>query len=349
MRGVDSSLARVRRGRTDAALRSDKLDFMRLWVSRNSEVSVREQLSTQIVLAISSKVLEPGEKLPSTRSLARRLGIHANTVSAAFRDLASRGWVEVQKGSGVFVRAFEDETPLEGDLELDRLVRQFIERAREEGFSLLEIRSRVAHWLESHPPDHYLLIEADPELRRILQHEISSKTGVRVEAVGLDDCRDPSALVGAAVVALYGKGAAIRSALPPGYPCLWLRSRSVQDELSKSLRPLPEGVHLAVVSRWPDFINWARTILLAAGLDPDVLSFHDARVGESFEHRHDSCRRFAALVAVESRRTRPAAIRLLPDSSLDELREHARQSFSKAERKRRAHRSKEATPISRRT
>ena len=119
---------------------------MRLWVSRNSEVSVREQLSTQIVLAISSKVLEPGEKLPSTRSLARRLGIHANTVSAAFRDLTSRGWVEVQKGSGVFVRAFEDETPLEGDLELDRLVRQFIERAREEGFSLLEIRSRVAHW-----------------------------------------------------------------------------------------------------------------------------------------------------------------------------------------------------------
>ena len=325
---------------------------MRLWVSRNSEVSVREQLSTQIVLAISSKVLEPGEKLPSTRSLARRLGIHANTVSAAFRDLARRGWVEVQKGSGVFVRAIEEEAPLEGDLELDRLVRQFIERAREEGFSLLEIRSRVAHWLESHPPDHYLLIEADPELRRILQHEISCKTGVRVEAVGLDDCRDPSVLVGAAVVALYGKGAAIGSALPPGYPCLWLRSRSVEDELSTSLRPLPEGVHLAVVSRWPDFINWARTILLAAGLDPDVLSFHDAR-----RKGWEKALSVATILVADSllsSQLKPAhssrcyTFSLLPDSSLDELREHAQQSFSKAERRPRAHRSKEATPTSRR-
>ena len=60
-------------------------------VSRRSEVPVREQLVTQILLAISSKELAGGTKLPSTRALARQLGIHPNTVSAAYRELSSRG------------------------------------------------------------------------------------------------------------------------------------------------------------------------------------------------------------------------------------------------------------------
>jgi DNA-binding transcriptional regulator YhcF (GntR family) len=56
---------------------------LRLWVSRNSTVSIREQLSAQLVLGILSGRLAPGERLPSVRALARRLRIHPNTVSAA--------------------------------------------------------------------------------------------------------------------------------------------------------------------------------------------------------------------------------------------------------------------------
>ena len=60
---------------------------MRLWLSRTADVSLREQLSTQVVLGILSKELGAGERLPSTRELARRFGIHANTASAAYREL----------------------------------------------------------------------------------------------------------------------------------------------------------------------------------------------------------------------------------------------------------------------
>jgi GntR family transcriptional regulator len=74
---------------------------MRLWISKNSEVPIREQLVTQIVLGIASSDLRVAERLPSTRELARRYDIHANTVSAAYRELAKRGWVEFRKGSGV--------------------------------------------------------------------------------------------------------------------------------------------------------------------------------------------------------------------------------------------------------
>ena len=82
---------------------------MRLWLSKNSEIPIREQLITQITLGIVSNDLKPRERLPSTRDLARRYSIHANTVSAAYRELARRGWVEFRKGSGVYVRARTDE------------------------------------------------------------------------------------------------------------------------------------------------------------------------------------------------------------------------------------------------
>lgn len=68
---------------------------MRLWLSKNSDVPVREQLVSQIIIGVSSDDLQPGQKLPSTRELARRFGIHSNTVSAAYRHWAGRGWVEL--------------------------------------------------------------------------------------------------------------------------------------------------------------------------------------------------------------------------------------------------------------
>ena len=52
---------------------------MRLWLNRNGEVPLREQLITQVVLGILSREMLPGERLPSTRELARRFGIHPNT------------------------------------------------------------------------------------------------------------------------------------------------------------------------------------------------------------------------------------------------------------------------------
>ena len=70
---------------------------MRLWISKHSEVPIREQLVTQIVLGIVSNDLKIAERLPSTRDLARRYDIHANTVSSAYRELARRGWVEFRK------------------------------------------------------------------------------------------------------------------------------------------------------------------------------------------------------------------------------------------------------------
>ena len=65
---------------------------MRLWFSRASEISIRDQLVTQIVLSILSGDLAPGQRLPSTRELARRFHLHPNTISAGYRQLAHQNW-----------------------------------------------------------------------------------------------------------------------------------------------------------------------------------------------------------------------------------------------------------------
>jgi len=60
---------------------------MQLWFNRASEVSIREQLVTQVILGILSGDLAPGQRLPSTRELARRFRLHPNTASAGYRQL----------------------------------------------------------------------------------------------------------------------------------------------------------------------------------------------------------------------------------------------------------------------
>ena len=106
---------------------------MRLWLNHTGEVSLREQLTTQIILAILSRELPPGHRLPSTRELARRFQIHSNTASAAYRQLESQGWVEFRHGSGVFVRSTRPIASLTPELALDQLIADMAAKARRLG------------------------------------------------------------------------------------------------------------------------------------------------------------------------------------------------------------------------
>ena len=298
---------------------------MRLWISKNSEVPIREQLVTQIVLGIVSNDLKEAERLPSTRDLARRYDIHANTVSSAYRELARRGWVEFRKGSGVYVRARNDET-LEHGLALDQLIARFFRNLREEGYSLADIRTGIERSLSVQRPDHFLLLEPDPELREILMAEISSVTKVKVKGAGPEDV--DGALTGAAPLVLYGHMDQFGERIKPETDLLVLHSASVVERMRGQTRPSPESL-VAIVSRWPEFLKWARTMLVAAGLDADALSFRDAR-----ERNWEKGLRSAAFVITDSLMAPriPAGcevkvFRILADASLKEIRDYGERFF----------------------
>lgn len=77
---------------------------MRSWeltlsVDRTSHQPLPAQLVLALTGAIRERRLEPGALLPGTRSLARTLGLHRNTVVAAFDELRAQGWVETTRGS----------------------------------------------------------------------------------------------------------------------------------------------------------------------------------------------------------------------------------------------------------
>src|SRR5580693_9679841 len=159
---------------------------MQLWFARGSEVSIREQLVTQVVLGILGDDLAPGQRLPSTRELARRFHLHPNTVSAGYRQLARDRWVEYRRGSGVFVRAGKPDMSDSSALALDQMIAFLFRSAPQQSIPLPALRSRLRQWLELQPPDHFLLIEPDEELRRIVTAEIQQAVSLRFRAA---DCR----------------------------------------------------------------------------------------------------------------------------------------------------------------
>lgn len=295
---------------------------MRLWLSKNSEVPIREQLTTQIMLGIISSDLKPGQRLPSTRELARRFQIHANTVSAAYGELERRGWLESRKGSGVYVREFSKDRALDAGFELDQLISAFLQRARDGGYSLSDVQARIKRWLEFQPPDHFLVIEPDAELRAILVAEIEEATKFRVLGMSLEECAHSGLPAGAAAVALYGQAERAREVLRNDTNrLLVLHSRSVPESLTGAVRPAEDAL-IAVVSRWTEFLRWARTVLVAAGIDPTALNFRDAR--EPNWQRGLTSSAFVITDALTARRLppncTPRIFYMIADSSLDELR-----------------------------
>lgn len=61
------------------------------------------QLVSGLITRIQGGSLKPGDPIPGTRVLAEQLGIHRNTVLAAFRELVAEGWIETKVGEGTFV------------------------------------------------------------------------------------------------------------------------------------------------------------------------------------------------------------------------------------------------------
>ena len=79
-----------------------------------SGVPFYRQIIQQIEHAIVARRLEPGDRLPTIRSLAIELKINPNTIAKAYSELEIRGLVVTQVGSGTYV---SDRKPVMEELE----------------------------------------------------------------------------------------------------------------------------------------------------------------------------------------------------------------------------------------
>ena len=72
-------------------------------IDRRSPVAIHQQLYDRIRIAIDEGRMTPGERLPSTRSLAVQLGVARGTVDVAYARLAGEGYIMGRGQGGTIV------------------------------------------------------------------------------------------------------------------------------------------------------------------------------------------------------------------------------------------------------
>lgn len=77
---------------------------MLLELDLQSETPIYTQLVNGIVEGIARGQLQPGEALPSVRSLASDLGINLHTVNKSYQLLKQEGFVQINRKQGVVIQ-----------------------------------------------------------------------------------------------------------------------------------------------------------------------------------------------------------------------------------------------------
>jgi DNA-binding transcriptional regulator YhcF (GntR family) len=222
------------------------VDFV---LNRKGGVPLHDQLLAQLELQILGGAIAPGQRLPSVRALARRLGLHANTVSSAYRDLEEAGHVELRRGAGVYVRAGAPAS-LDEARGLDEMVRLALIAAFRMGHSGSEIRAAVERWLRAAPPERVVMVDPRSETLDLVAHEIRTSLGVPASGCTLEElAKEPGLASGALLLALpYHVANVARAA--PGAPLETVHvEASLEDQ--KVMRSLPAGATILVVSGSP--------------------------------------------------------------------------------------------------
>lgn len=295
-----------------------------LVLNRRGGVPVRDQLHAQLELQILSGVLAPGQRLPSVRALARRLKLHPNTVSAAYRDLEKGGHVRSRRGSGVYVRQAGPGAPEEA-ASLDDMIRLALRMGRRKGFSMAQIRAAVERWLAAAPPDRLVIVDPELELGELLVHELDGAVGAPVGSCTLEQLgQDPGRLGGALALALPYHVEAIRR-LVPGAALKTVNPR-VPDECERAVLALPAGAIVLLVSHAPTALKLVS--VLVRSLRGDAVLVEARPLSETREWRR--LVPAADLVLADAlsldavRRTRPKRlleVRAIPTETLGRLRE----------------------------
>lgn len=81
---------------------------MLIRVDADSAVPPYEQVRSQLAAAARSGALPAGTRLPTVRKLAEDLGLAANTVARAYKELEADSVVETRGRHGTFVAATTD-------------------------------------------------------------------------------------------------------------------------------------------------------------------------------------------------------------------------------------------------
>ena len=295
---------------------------LEIQINRDAGVRIHEQVAAQIVLHIGSGALRPGDSLPSVRALARRLDIHRNTVTRAYRDPVLATLVVRRRGNQLIVRDPQCREAQAGN-GLDGFVDSAIRAARQRGYSLKELIEHLRDRLLAAPPDHILVVSDDTGMRVLMSAELGARFSMPIHACSTADLlADRDLLLGALLVSPPGHIPTLEATIPAERPAISM-IYSPAAEHALRIRRLEQPSLIVVASISEYFLEMARGVLApAAANDHSLRSVlvsrgSPAALGAADLIFCDSC----AYPVVRSARPRAEVIRhqLISTSCLDQI------------------------------
>ncbi|WP_104087618.1 GntR family transcriptional regulator [Cryobacterium sp. N19] len=98
-------------------------------------VSLAEQIAVQVRSGVVNGDLQPGDRLPPARDLAKSLRVNMHTVLRAYAKLRDDEVIEMRQGRGAFVRHDAGA----GLIRMSELAAQLLHEARKLGLTQAEI------------------------------------------------------------------------------------------------------------------------------------------------------------------------------------------------------------------
>ncbi len=226
-------------------------------IKRNSGVPVKDQIRAQIELAMLSGELPRGSRLPPIRTWARKLKVHANTISAAYRDLSASGHVVVRSGSGVFVEPRPRRTALQSTVAMK--LRAAVEEAVATGLGKEDILAAVARFAEPRAAEGILVVDPSSEMAMVYASEIKEALGTQVRTATMDELdANPKLAAGLVVAVLPYHVGRVEGVASLGRLVVFTLSVPTPDKVFPA--GLSSGMVL-VVSESPLFLSFARVSL----------------------------------------------------------------------------------------
>jgi DNA-binding transcriptional regulator YhcF (GntR family) len=106
---------------------------MQVSIDPGAAVAPYEQLRSQVAAQVADGRLPAGNRLPTVRQLATDLGLAANTVARAYRELEADGVVVTRGRAGTFVTS-----DVVADDTATALAEEYVADARRRGLTLPE-------------------------------------------------------------------------------------------------------------------------------------------------------------------------------------------------------------------
>ena len=130
-------------------MKPERADNINFTLDNANGAPIYRQIIQQIEYAILSGRMQPGDRLPTIRSLAVELKTNPNTIARAYSELEIRGILATQVGSGTFI---SDKKPVMEDDGLNRKIREvlgrFVQEMRDLGVEKRELVKLVESFIK---------------------------------------------------------------------------------------------------------------------------------------------------------------------------------------------------------